>query len=71
MSRRRFLTLLVAAVIAISGALYLSSQRNLPRDPQGGALMPALAGENDPVTSLPVRRGSAAPTVTMREPSGR
>ncbi len=33
--------------------------------------MPALAGEIDTVTSLTVRRGSAAPTVTLREQSGR
>ncbi|MEP6549181.1 MAG: DUF4340 domain-containing protein [Gammaproteobacteria bacterium] len=71
MSRRRFITLLIAAVLAISGALYLSTQRNLPRDARGGALLPGLAGEIDTVTSLTVRRGSATPTVTLHSHDGR
>ena len=70
MSRRRFLALLVAAAIAISGALYLSSQRNLPRDSHGGALLPSLAGKLDAVTAVSVRRGSAAP-VTLHQVDGR
>lgn len=71
MSRQRFIALIVAAALAISGALYLSSRRNLPRDPHGGALLPSLAGELNTVTTLSVRRGSAAPTVTVHEQSGR
>ena len=71
MSRRRFIALIVAAVLAISGALYLSAQRNLPRDTHGAALLPALAGELNTVTVLSVRRGSAAPTVTVHEKDGR
>lgn len=70
MSRRRFIALLVAAALAISGALYLSAQRNLPRDPHGSALLPALASELGTVTALSVRRGSAAP-VTMHQVDGR
>ena len=71
MSRQRFIALVVAAALAISGALYLSSRRNLPRDTHGGALLPALAGELNTVTALSVRRGSAAPTVTVHEQGGR
>ena len=71
MSRRRFIALIAAAVLAISGALYLSTQRNLPRDTQGGALLPSLAGELNTVTALRVRRGSATPTVTVHEQGGR
>lgn len=72
MSRRRFVTLLIAAVLAISGALYLSTQRNLPRDSRGGALLPGLAGQLNTVTSLSVRRGGATPTVvTVHETAGR
>jgi hypothetical protein len=71
MSRQRFIALIVAAVLAISGALYLSSQRNLRRDTHGAALMPSLAGELNTVTALSVRRGGAAPTVTIHEQSGR
>jgi hypothetical protein len=71
MSRQRFVALIVAAVLAISGALYLSSRRNLPRETHGGALLPSLAGELNTVTTLSVRRGSAAPTVTVHEQGGR
>jgi Domain of unknown function (DUF4340) len=71
MSRRRFIALIAAAVLAISGALYLSTQRNLPRDTHGAALLPSLAGELNTVTALRVRRGSAASTVTVHEQGGR
>jgi hypothetical protein len=65
MSRQRFIALMVAALVAISGALYLSTQRNLPRDPHGLALLPSLAGELNTVTALSVRKGGTAPTVTL------
>lgn len=71
MSRQRFLALLVAAVLAISGALYLSTQRDLPRDARGAALLPGLAGQLNTVTSLSVRRGSATPAVTVHSQGGR
>ena len=71
MSRQRFIALIVAAVLAISGALYLSAQRNLRRDAHGAALVPTLAGELNTVTALSVRRGSATPTVTVHEKDGR
>jgi len=71
MSRQRFITLIVAAALAISGALYLSAQRNVQRDTHGAALIPTLAGEMNTVTALSVRRGSATPTVTVHEKDGR
>ena len=61
MSRQRFIALLVAAALAISGALYLSTQRNLRRDTHGAALVPTLAGELDTVTALSVRRAAQLP----------
>lgn len=67
MSRQRFIALMVAALAAISGALYLSTQRNLPRDPHGLALLPSLAGELNTVTALSVRKGGTAPTVTLHK----
>jgi hypothetical protein len=70
MSRQRFIALIVAAAIAISGALYLSTQRNLQRDAHGAALLPSLAAELNTVTALSVRRGSAAPSVTVHEQGG-
>jgi len=65
MSRARFGLILAAALVAICGALYLSSQRNATPDMQGVALLPALAPELDTVTELSVRKGSATPTVTV------
>jgi Domain of unknown function (DUF4340) len=71
MSRQRFMALSIAALLAISGALYLSSQRNLPRDSHGALLLPTLASELNTVTALSVRRGSATPTVTVHQQAGK
>ena len=71
MSRQGFAALAVAALLVISGALYLSGQRNRSRDPHEAALLPSLAGEINTVTALRVRRGSATPTVTVHEQGGR
>ena len=71
MSRQRFIALLVAAVLAISAALYLSTERTQPRDPHGGALLPALAGEMNTVSAVSVRRASATPTATIHLKDGR
>ncbi len=71
MNRQRFIALVIAAVLAISGALYLSTQRNLPHDTHGVALLPYLAGELNTVSELSIRRGSATPTVTLHEQNGR
>jgi hypothetical protein len=67
MSRQRLIALMVAALLAISGALYLSTQRNLPRDPHGLALLPPLASELNTVTSLTVRKGAAAPVTVHKQ----
>jgi hypothetical protein len=70
MSRRQFAWLLAAALVAISGAFILSSQRNLPRDTQDAPLLPALAKNLNAVTSLSVRKGSAANAVTLHQIAG-
>ena len=67
MSRQRFIVLLVAALVAISGAMYLSTQRNLTRDVHGLPLLPSLASELNSVTSLSVLKGSATPVVTVHK----
>jgi Domain of unknown function (DUF4340) len=67
MNRQRFIAVMIAALLAISGALYLSSQRNLPRDPHGLALLPSLAGELNTVSSLTVRKGAAAPVTVHQQ----
>jgi len=71
MSPRRLILLCVAALLAISGALYLSTQRSLPRDPHGTALLPGLAGEMNGLTSLTLRRGGTTPVVTLRKQADR
>jgi hypothetical protein len=70
MSRRRFVGLLAAALVAIVGAIYLSSQRNLPRDTQDAPLLPELAKDLNSVTSVSVRKGSAANAVTLHQIAG-
>ena len=67
MSRTRFTLLLVAALVAISGAFYLSSQRNLQRDTRGAPLFPTLAPELDTVTEVSIFKGSATPAVTLHK----
>jgi Domain of unknown function (DUF4340) len=71
MNRRRFISLVIAALAVISGALYLSTQRNLPRDSQGVALLPYLAAELNTVSALSIRRSGAAPSVTVHQQDGR
>jgi len=65
MNQRRFIWVLAAAVVAICAALYLASERNMQPDTQGVALLPSLAPELDSVSEISVRKGSAAPSVTV------
>jgi Domain of unknown function (DUF4340) len=67
MNRQRFIALMVAALLAISGALYLSTQRNLPRDPHGLPLLPTLSSELNSVSALTVRKGAAAPVTVHKQ----
>ncbi|MDP9090634.1 MAG: DUF4340 domain-containing protein [Pseudomonadota bacterium] len=67
MSRERLIALGIAAFLAIAGALLLSTQRNLPRDPHGSSFLPSLAAELNTVTSVSVRKGSPIPTVTVHK----
>jgi hypothetical protein len=67
MSRQRFIALLIAALAAISAAVYLSAQRNVVREVHGQSLLPSLANELNTVTSLSVLKGSATPSVTVHK----
>jgi Domain of unknown function (DUF4340) len=68
MSRQRFATLVVAALLAISAALFLSMHRNAGHvDTRDVPLFPALAGELGTVSSLDIRKGAAAPTVSLQK----
>ncbi len=67
MSRQRFIALLIAALAAISAAVYLSAQRNVAREVHGQSLLPSLASELNTATSLSVLKGSAIPSVTVHK----
>jgi Domain of unknown function (DUF4340) len=67
MSRQRFIALLIAALVAISAAVYFSAQRNVAREVHGQSLLPSLASELNSVTSLSVLKGSATPSVTVHK----
>jgi hypothetical protein len=67
MSRQRFIGLIVAALVAISAALYFSTQRNDSREVSGLPLLPTPASEMNTVTSLSVFKGSPTPVVTVHK----
>lgn len=67
MNRQRLIALGIAAFLAIAGALLLSTQRNLPRDPHGSSFLPSLAAELNTVTSLSVLKSSPTPAVTIHK----
>jgi uncharacterized protein DUF4340 len=71
MSRQRFIALIVAALVAISAALYFSTQRNAQRNDSrevsGLPLLPSLASELNAVSSLSVLKGSPTPVVTVHK----
>jgi hypothetical protein len=67
MSRQRFIALIVAALVAISAALYFSTRRNDSREVSGLPLLPTLASEMNTVTSLSVLKGSPTPVVTVHK----
>jgi hypothetical protein len=65
-SRGRFVTLLLLALLAIGAAVYFSSQRNRNGEETRAALLPGLAGGIAAVDGITIRRGSATPSVTLR-----
>ena len=67
MSRQRFVLLVVVALAAIAAALYVSTQRNAPRETPGLALLPALPDDLNAVTAVMVRKGSTKPTLTLHK----
>jgi hypothetical protein len=67
MSRRRFVTLLIAAVVVLCGALYLGSRRNgSEQSPEGTAFLPGLATQLGTVSEVDLRKGSPTPAVTLQ-----
>ena len=69
-SKQRVTWLAVAAVLAISIAIWLSSQRNQSGGSEGAALLPGLGRELDTVTQISVRKGGADPAVIVHKTAG-
>jgi len=67
MSRERFAGLIIAALLVISIASYLSTRRNAAHETHDALLLPALAAELATVSSVDVRKGSATPSVSLRK----
>ncbi|MFO1466444.1 MAG: DUF4340 domain-containing protein [Steroidobacteraceae bacterium] len=66
MTLQRFLLILAAAILAIAGAMYLSSLPHLDRDPRGGLFLPALAAQLDSITEIRLRKAGDKPGATLR-----
>ena len=67
MNRRRFLWLLVAALVVLAGGMYLSIPRGVPRESRDQPLLPTLSRELNSVTSLNIRKGNAKPSVSLHK----
>jgi hypothetical protein len=68
MNRRRLAILLLAAVLAITAGLFVSTQRNSPPQSSEPALLPGLANDLNALTAVTVRKGSAV--VTLHQSGG-
>ena len=67
MNRQRLTLLVIAALLVIGIASFLSSRRNAPHGTHDAPLFPALAGELATVSSLDIRKGSKSPTVSLHK----
>ena len=67
MSRGRFAGLIIAALLVITIASYMSMRRNAPHEGHDALLFPGLAGELSTVSAVDVRKGSATPSVSLRK----
>jgi hypothetical protein len=65
-SRGRFVTLLLLALLAIGVAVYVSSQHDRSGEETRAALLPGLASGIAAVDGITIRRGSATPSVELR-----
>jgi hypothetical protein len=67
MSARRFAMLVVAAIVAISAAFYVSARRDQPREQPGVALLPSLADGLNSLSAMTIRKGNPSPTLTVHK----
>jgi Domain of unknown function (DUF4340) len=71
MTARRFTWLLVAALLVVALAIWLSSRRHLDRDLTAGALvLPGLQQSINTITTVNVRKGDGAHTTLSKAASG-
>jgi hypothetical protein len=61
MSRQRFISIAVAALLAIAAALLVATQRNSSREAPGVALFPSLATDLNAVSEVRIAKGGAVP----------
>jgi hypothetical protein len=67
MSRQRFMLLLIAAVVVITGAVFLSSRRDAPQEVTSVPLLPSLAADMASVDAVLIRKGSPTPSLTVHK----
>jgi hypothetical protein len=65
MNSRRFIRILIAAIVAIGAALAVGHWRGGTSEPEGGLLLPQLTGQLGAVTSMTIRKGTALPAVML------
>lgn len=67
MRRQRLVPLIVLSLLVVMGAIWLSSQRNMPRDDTAGArVVPALAAAVNDVSEVRLLKGGEQATVTLK-----
>jgi hypothetical protein len=67
MSRQRFILLLIAALVVITGAVLLSSRRDAPQEATRAPLLPSLAADMASVNAVLIRKGTPAPSLTLHK----
>jgi hypothetical protein len=67
MSQKRFLTLVIAALVVIGTALFFSNRRNPTEVATGAALFPSLSAQLPAVTQVTIRKGAATPLTTVHK----
>jgi hypothetical protein len=66
MNRQRLTALAIAALVVLGVALFLASRRDgAPPPAEGTALLPVVSRELGSVTEIDIRKGTAAPGVTL------
>jgi hypothetical protein len=67
MNRQRFVILVIAALVVITGALFLSSRRDAPQETASVPLLPSLAADMGSVNAVLIRKGTPTPSLTLHK----